>query len=67
MGCRGICVKESKRAEYINGFKSCKQCGRFFNTVAVHCPCCGLVLKTKPESSTRKLIYYKKLAELKLS
>ena len=61
MGCRGLCEKQPKRMQYIDGWKSCTQCGRFFKTKRLDCPCCNLKLKNKPKASKRKMVYYKKL------
>jgi hypothetical protein len=66
MMCRGICgrYKANWRLHtdrYANGQKRCNECGIFIMWEGVHCPCCGLSLRTRPR--TRK---YKQKFHLKI-
>jgi len=53
--CRGICIdykspKIPNGQKYILGHKRCSFCSLFIETDEIRCPCCKVVLRTKPRN-----------------
>ena len=51
--CRGICTRYrvdmvANQPKYRRGLKRCSFCEIFLKTVQVRCPCCRLILRTRP-------------------
>ncbi|WP_428325585.1 hypothetical protein [Nitrosopumilus sp.] len=58
--CRGICetLKISgmpMKSRYQLGYRRCTFCGIFMDTNENRCPCCSMVLRTKPRNKLSKL------------
>lgn len=57
MSCIGICKKFKAKKEaplsgrYDAGHKRCSTCELFIKWNGAKCPCCGMLLRTKPRSS----------------
>ena len=56
MVCKGVCHKYKAKwyardYRYANGQKRCNVCELFVNWDGHHCPCCGMLLRTKPKIS----------------
>lgn len=56
MGCRGICGKYKAKkpfmtSRYASGQKRCSPCDIFINWDGNHCPCCNILLRTKPKGT----------------
>ena len=56
--CRGICVryqgqKLPHRLQYIFGHKRCTHCNIFLDTNEIRCPCCKVILRTKPRNRNK--------------
>jgi len=57
--CKGICTRHKAQkpitgGRYNNGQKRCQICEIFIETDKIHCPCCGLKLRTKPRNKKYK-------------
>lgn len=58
MTCRGICTryKATKSnycsSHYVLGNKRCSRCEVFIKWDGIHCPCCKLILRTSPKSTS---------------
>ncbi len=53
--CKGICVrytgeKISNGLKYSSGYKRCSHCSLFVKTTDIRCPCCSVILRTKPRN-----------------
>jgi len=53
--CKGICVefkgeKIQNGSKYDTGQKRCSLCCIFLTITSNRCPCCGILLRTKPRS-----------------
>ena len=64
--CRGICGRYKAKwilhtDRYANGQKRCNLCGLFLQWKGKHCPCCGMMLRTRPRSGKYKEKYYLKM------
>ena len=65
MGCRQICsyyavkkINPKVKGMYESGHKLCASCEHFLIWEGIHCPCCGILLRTKPrDSKGRKKMY----------
>ena len=60
MTCKGICnrFKHTQQwglPKYAPGRKRCSVCEAFFKTEDVRCPCCHIILKTKPQERLLKI------------
>ena len=54
--CYHLCVKDFKKMhfqKYINGFKYCSICEKWFERY-LRCPCCNNKLRTRPRSHDSK-------------
>ena len=54
--CYHLCVKDFKKMhfqKYINGFKYCSICEKWFEHY-LRCPCCNNKLRTRPRSHDSK-------------
>ena len=56
MVCKGMCHKYKAKwyardDRYANGQKRCNVCELFVNWDGNHCPCCGMLLRTRPKIS----------------
>lgn len=56
MGCNGICqtykaAKPLKISRYEIGQKRCSKCSIFLIWDGVYCPCCNVLLRTKPKTT----------------
>ena len=68
MTCNGICKKykakkQSHESYYELGFKRCSTCEIFVKWDGSSCPCCGIILRTKPKGTQgrhRMIIAYQK-------
>lgn len=61
--CKGICsdgVNKSKNVNYINGFRFCRPCNKYFMTDSFVCKCCTSRLRCKPANGKNR----EKLIEL---
>ncbi|HKX80941.1 MAG TPA: hypothetical protein VJL54_01670 [Nitrososphaera sp.] len=59
MPCRGICTKykasrQERGGHYGNGHKRCNECELFLSWPGAKCPCCKLVLRTRPHNTRLK-------------
>ncbi|MGI9567418.1 MAG: hypothetical protein ACR2LL_10465 [Nitrosopumilus sp.] len=59
--CIGICVRYkstsiSNGLKYKLGQKRCSYCGLFMDTENVRCPCCKVILRTKPRNKTTTIL-----------
>jgi len=60
MTCKGICHRykaikpNHPNTRYGTGQKRCNRCELFLNWDGVHCPCCGISLRTKPRAMRSK-------------
>ena len=60
MTCKGNCVqykaKKSKSitGHYVLGHKRCSECEMFIQWEGNHCPCCGIILRTRPKSTSAR-------------
>lgn len=58
MTCRGTCIKYKAKREssfsghYELGHKRCSSCEIFIKWDGFHCPCCGIILRTRPKSTS---------------
>ncbi len=64
--CNGIrnrykITKLNGTGRYSAGQKRCNECGIFISWDGQHCPCCGMMLRTKPRSKTYKQKFNLKL------
>ena len=64
MVCKGICHKYkakwgAQQFRYANGQKRCNTCEIFVRWDGHSCPCCGMLLRTRPRTLKAK-IYAKK-------
>ena len=69
MVCKGICHRYkakwyAREYRYANGQKRCNVCEIFLNWTGISCPCCGMMLRTRPRSikvktSTKKMLVNK--------
>ena len=68
MSCRGICNRYKAKkptassSRYVNGQKRCQVCEAWLDYAGSHCPCCGIMLRTKPRSREGKAIYQEGVA-----
>jgi len=56
MVCKGVCTKYKakwtmQQFRYTNGQKRCNICEIFVTWDGRHCPCCGMLLRTRPRIS----------------
>lgn len=56
MSCHGICsrykaMKKVGEARYSSGQKRCSSCEIFIDWNGTNCPCCGILLRTKPRGT----------------
>lgn len=56
MVCKGVCHKYkakwgSHQFRYASGQKRCNVCEIFVSWDGRHCPCCGMMLRTRPRIS----------------
>ena len=57
MSCKGICdkYKADKKfglnSRYKCGQKRCSSCDIFMDWDGKHCPCCGMMLRTRPRNA----------------
>ncbi len=56
MGCKGICArykaqKTRDESRYSNGQKRCSKCEIYINWDGNNCPCCSMILRTRPRSA----------------
>ncbi len=56
MVCKGICHRYKAKwgahqYRYANGQKRCNVCEIFVNWDGNNCPCCGMLLRTRPKIS----------------
>ncbi len=56
MVCKGICHRYkakwgTQKYRYVSGQKRCNVCELFVNWDGYHCPCCGILLRTRPKIS----------------
>ena len=56
MGCKGIChryvaKKPFMKGRYVVGQKRCSSCAIFIHWDGNNCPCCGIMLRTKPKGT----------------
>ena len=61
MTCKGICHRYKARwttntLRYANGQKRCNVCEIFLSWDGYFCPCCGMLLRTRPRSMKGKSI-----------
>ena len=58
--CKGFCLdyvcKGIPNSEKYELCKRCTYCGIFLKTIQLRCPCCGVVLRTKPRGKKKQLI-----------
>jgi len=60
MGCHGICIQYKamgsmpKGGRYLNGQKRCHCCAEYIVWDGRLCPCCNLMLRTKPRNKKYK-------------
>ena len=58
MACKGSCIryKATKSSSYSShyelGHKRCSPCEVFIKWDGAHCPCCGIILRTRPKSTS---------------
>ena len=60
MVCKGICHKYkakwyAREYRYVNGQKRCNVCELFVNWNDSNCPCCGMLLRSRPRSMKAKI------------
>ena len=58
--CKGFCEdyrgsKMPNGIRYANGQKRCTLCGLFLDTTNTRCPCCSVMLRTKPRETRGKI------------
>lgn len=57
-GCRGICPRYKPQSKSFNRYdaenKYCGLCEKRIASIAIHCPCCGKILRTRPRSRVHK-------------
>lgn len=56
MTCKGRCIKykatkSSYEGHYEIGHKRCSGCEIFIKWQGTFCPCCGIILRTRPKST----------------
>jgi len=56
MVCKGVCHRykakwRTTQFRYASGQKRCNVCELFVNWDGNHCPCCGMLLRTRPKIS----------------
>jgi hypothetical protein len=56
MACKGICPsyviqKPLMSSRYAAGQKRCTICDVFIKYDGIHCPCCGMMLRTNPRGT----------------
>jgi len=66
MSCKGKCkairgLKPSSGSRYASGQKRCQECELFILYDGVRCPCCNLVLRSKPRHKQDKECYRRSL------
>ena len=71
MACRGICHRYKAKwmvheYRYLSGQKRCNVCGIFIEWEGIHCPCCGMSLRTRPRTKSYKTRFYKELQAKKV-
>ncbi|MGI9567677.1 MAG: hypothetical protein ACR2LL_11780 [Nitrosopumilus sp.] len=59
MSCRGICHRYkakwiAREYRYLSGQKRCNVCSIFIEWEGMHCPCCGMSLRTRPRTGLYK-------------
>ena len=64
--CNNIChryraKKPNDVGRYLSGQKRCNPCEIYINWDGRHCPCCGIMLRTKPRSKAYKQRFNLKL------
>ncbi len=58
MACKGICVKykATKSSSYSSHYqldhKRCSRCEIFLEWDGNFCPCCGIILRTRPKNTS---------------
>lgn len=58
MTCREDCFRykatrpSSYSGHYESGHKRCSTCEIFIKWDGIHCPCCGIILRTRPKSTS---------------
>jgi len=60
--CKGVCaayktnkfIKFPRGSAYENGAKYCSYCSIFMRYVGNRCPCCGLIMRTRPRRGVNK-------------
>jgi hypothetical protein len=62
MVCKGVCPRYKTkcnfhRLRYANGQKRCNVCEVFVNWDGRFCPCCGMLLRTRPKISRYRRQY----------
>jgi len=67
MACKGICNRykakwRNNQFRYANGQKRCNVCEIFVHWDGFSCPCCGMLLRTRPRSGKAKICAEKILA-----
>jgi len=55
MACKGVCNQYKAKwgthqYRYASGQKRCNVCEIFVNWDGYRCPCCGMILRTRPRS-----------------
>ena len=58
--CKGICIqyegpKVPNGLRYDLGHKRCTYCSLFLDTDENRCPCCKVVLRTKPRNKSKRI------------
>lgn len=59
MTCKGTCIRyqiksTSKNKHYDLGHKRCSTCEIFLDWDGIHCPCCNVILRTKPKNASAR-------------
>ena len=60
MACKGVCHKYKAKCglhkyRYASGQKRCNVCEIFVQWDGYSCPCCGMLLRTRPRSVKAKI------------
>ncbi|MCE9651659.1 MAG: hypothetical protein K8Q89_01155 [Nitrosarchaeum sp.] len=59
MTCKGTCARYHVKSNsgikhYDLGHKRCSACEIFIDWAGVHCPCCNVVLRTRPKNASAR-------------
>jgi len=58
MACKGTCIlykavkSNSGDSHYELGHKRCSKCAIFMKCDKIHCPCCGIFIRTRPKTTS---------------